>query len=267
MATDPRDSALLEVFRATVRVANGSGVVIWPSNSPLLIATAAHVVRTGENHLVRRGAVFDECPVITRDDRLDLALLRAPQGLEKVAIEVADETTDALPGDPIWTAGFPRGWDGPDPVVAAGTIASLGLECWVNVDGSWGDSGGPLCRALNGRAVLVGNLLGNTKGVSKALEDWVRMFGEDAGAARLALEGLRERHSALSKEAVAEMTKPLKIDALLGKLDPSSPTVQIKLLTLMHAHGSTALARLIEDHFRTGFLRFGPVAGIRKLLG
>jgi hypothetical protein len=217
--------------------------------------------------MVRRGTVFDERPVIARDEHLDLALLTAPAGLEGTAVEIAEGKTDALPGDGIWAAGFPRGWDGPDPVVVPGTIAGLSDESWVNVDGIWGDSGGPLCRLLDGqKAVLAGIMLGNTKGVSKALKDWGKLFGETAGDSRLALEQLRTGNPALAKQTMAELRAPLKLETTAGRLDPSSAPAHIRLVAMMGALGNSALAGLIEDHFRPGFLRFAPVSGIRKLL-
>ncbi|HZL18535.1 MAG TPA: serine protease [Polyangia bacterium] len=135
MTTEPRDPALAALARATVHVGTGSGVVIWPPNSALLIATAAHVVRTGEVHLVRKGAVFDGRPVIAHDEQLDLALLTAPTALEAAALEITDETTDALPGDGIWAAGFPQGWDGPEPVVVPGTIAASATRAGSTLTG------------------------------------------------------------------------------------------------------------------------------------
>jgi hypothetical protein len=110
-------------------------------------------------------------------------------------------------------------------------------------------------------------MLGNTKGVSRALKDWVKIFGETAGETRLALEQLRTGQAALATKTMAELLAPLKLETSSGRLDPSTSPAQIRIVALMGALGNSALARLIEDHFRTGFLRFAPVAGIRKLLG
>ena len=61
-------------LHATLRVADGSGVVLRQGKTAL-IATAAHVVRDGEIHVARKGAGIDQCPVIVRDEALDVAVL------------------------------------------------------------------------------------------------------------------------------------------------------------------------------------------------
>ncbi|HZL18534.1 MAG TPA: hypothetical protein VFG23_12395 [Polyangia bacterium] len=95
----------------------------------------------------------------------------------------------------------------------------------------------------------------------------MKIFGETAGETRLALEQLRTGQAALATKTMAELLAPLKLETSSGRLDPSTSPAQIRIVALMGALGNSALARLIEDHFRTGFLRFAPVAGIRKLLG
>lgn len=247
MTTEPRDPALAALAGATVRVGKGSGVVIWPPNSALLIATAAHVVRTGETHMVRKGSVFEDRPVIARDEDLDVALLTAPSGLEKAAIEVADETTGALPGDGVWAAGFPRGWSGPDPVLARGTIAGLGDENWINVDGTWGNSGGPIVRVIGGASVVVGILLAK------------------AGQANRDLESLRKDVRAFDSDLEVEIAKKTKQPGSLS--DPKViQFLDAAKTASLHARSSDRILGLLDDHFRTGFLRFAPVADLRKLL-
>ena len=163
MTNEPRDPALATLARATVRVGTGSGVVISGPSVPL-IATAEHVLEGDEPATVQKGSIFGEACVVRRDADLDVALLTPPRELEaltsSVALDVADGDEVARPGDAIWGAGFPDGLRGANPVLVPGAVASVGEQSWANLDGTWGNSGGPICRIVDGKPVVVGVLLG-----------------------------------------------------------------------------------------------------------
>jgi S1-C subfamily serine protease len=240
---EPRDPRLTAIFRATVRVADGSGVVIR-NGKTVLVATAAHVVRDSEAHMVWKGTVFGDCPVIARDDNLDIAVLTSPVKLEEVALDVADEQADTLPGDPVWAAGFPQGWNGSDPVIVSGTVAGIGKENWLNLDGTWGNSGGPICRLLEDRPIVAGIVQGNASEASRGLDLFDQLT-----------KGMSERLAAVSDSMEAPSTSDLKF--MRGTMG----------LLASHMKVSEMLGSLVRNHYRTGFVKFGPVADLRKLLG
>lgn len=241
MSNEPRDPILATIFRATVRVAKGSGVVIR-NGKATLIATAAHVVRGGEMHAVRRGAIFRECSVIARDDDLDVAVLEPPPELEAAAIAVADEAAEALPGDPICAAGFPRTWVGSEPVIVPGAVAGVGEQSWLNLDGTWGNSGGPICRVVHDQPMVVGILLGNASEASNALDQFDKQT-----------KVIGDRLAAFAESMAA--TTP-ELQWMRGQMG----------LMASHMSMAQAVGALVRQHFRTGFVNFAPVADLRKLL-
>ena len=263
MEREPRDPSVAAMARATVRVADASGVV-FRNGRNYLIATAAHVVKDADAQSVRKGALFGDGQVISRNEHLNLALIVPPLAFEAVAIDLVEPSEDALPGDSIWGCGFPRGWSGTHPVIAPRTIAGVGEKCWVSIDGSWGASGGPLCRLWEGRPRVIGILLGNASHASEALNTWINTFAQHAAESRVAIERFRKRPALPTLE---ELIEPLEPDGLEeAMMGPSSPEIQRQLADHANAMAGMALARLIEEHFRTGFLRFAPVADVRKLL-
>jgi hypothetical protein len=242
MPNEPRVPGLAALFRATVRVADGSGVLIR-NGKTRLVATAAHVVRDGEIHMVRNGIVFGECPVVARDDKLDVALLTPPTALEALALDVAEDQAEALPGDPIWAAGFPRGWNGSDPVIVPGTVAGIGEESWLNLDGTWGNSGGPICRLVEGQPMVAGILQGNASEASRGLDVFEKLA-----------KGMSDHLDAVS-DSMYGSTPDLKF--MRGAIG----------LFASHMSMSEMLGSLVRNHYRTGFVKFTPVGDLRKLLG
>jgi len=268
MTTDPRDPALAALARATVRVGTGSGVVIRGASVPL-IATAAHVLNGDELPIVRKGGIFGEASVVSRDRDLDVALLTPPRELEPLALKLANEEEGARPGDQIWGAGFPGGLEGTDPVLLPGAIASIGKQNWANLDGTWGNSGGPICRIVDGGAIVVGVLIGNESEPNELLLQWSRKVAEASKDSA--------RRAADAKAATAGLLADIEAACARGGVERSEVHLLMELVCQILVDQSVSLkiqdqvngftTSLIEQHFRAGFLRFAPVADLRKLLG
>jgi len=235
MTREPRSRVWAAIARATVRVGNGSGVVIR-SRSHTLIATAAHVVEGDGPHRIWWPGDFTEQPVVQRDSDADVAILAAPPKLDAAAIDVADPEPEV--GEDVSAAGFPGGWEGLHPVLAHGVIAGLGKQNWVNLDGTWGNSGGPLCRTVNATPSVVGLLLGRAGDVNRQLENLRKYF--------------KAQHE-------AALEHPF-ISQIVTWVDPALQTLDGVTGFLKQ------MADLMDDHFRTGFLRFAPASEVRKLL-
>jgi len=141
MSNEPHDPALAAMLRATVRVGKGSGVVVR-NGGAALVATAHHVVPGDGPHRIRWPGGFQDATVLSRDEPSDVAVLASPPQLEAVPLAVAAAEGEAVIGDDVWVSGFPRGWDDLGPVLAKGVIAGVASESWVNVSGTWGNSGG-----------------------------------------------------------------------------------------------------------------------------
>lgn len=252
MTMEPRDPSLAALARATVRVADGSGVVIR-NGSSALVATAAHVVRGADVATIRRGQTFGDGAVIARDEAMDVALLTPPRDLETPALDLADEESAGRSGDPVWAAGFPRGWKGPGPLVAQGTVAGIGDESWVNLDGTWGQSGGPLCRLSGGSALVVGLLLGAGGDPSQRFEEFEDIMKE-------------AREFGLRFYDLSEQLQQGTADDAVENASRDAVALQLATASLSFRYATLNL-ELLRDHFRTGFLRFAPVAVLRNLLG
>lgn len=267
MEREPRDPALANIVRATVRVNEGSGVVIR-NGMAILIATAAHVVRDRETQQVGTSPASNECHLLNSDVDMDTALLTAPPQFESVALPMADGCVEALPGDQIWGAGYPRGWNGSHALIAAGTVAGLGDQNWLNLDGTWGGSGGPVCRVLGEQAFVAGILLGNASSASGDLRLSVTHFDEAVAAADAWVEHFEGRSAGIERriaEAGKSNMRSEQMKELGTALMFSEVALQGSLQAKITSTSQSVLAQLIEDHFRTGFLRFAPVTHLRKL--
>jgi hypothetical protein len=222
-------------MKATVRVGNGSGVVIR-NGSNTLIATAQHVVEGDGPHRIRWPEGFADETVLKADKAADVAVLAALPKLDTLALDM--DLSPPQVGDNVTAAGFPDGWNESHAIVARGVIAGTGTENWVNLDGTWGHSGRPLCRFVGAKPVVVGILLGR------------------AGAVNQTLAGLQKRLD--EQRAIAER------GPLSGIFDDAID------LDLQGIAGALWIAKqtadLMEAHFRTGFLRFAAAADVRQLL-
>jgi hypothetical protein len=252
MALELRNVSWDAVMKATVRVGKGSGVVIR-SGAHALIATAEHVVEGESEQLIRWPGGFDEQAVLARDSKTDVAVLAAPTKLDGVALAVEDIGPE--PGDEVIAAGFPDGWDQTHPVLARGVIAGFGTENWVNLDGTWGNSGGPLCFLVGVRPRVVGILLGRAGAASRELDE-LRKTNQRFLAQ---LEADREKVLSHERNAIAAAAGGAMTPAAIQWLDRAQTAS-------LQATSVDRLLGLLDDHFRTGFLRFARASEILQLL-
>jgi hypothetical protein len=249
MPIEPRDPALVALFRATVRLqtksGSGSGVVIRGPSGPL-VATAAHIFNRDEQPIIRKSGLLAEGSVVGRDPERDVALLMAPSELGQVALELADDEDPARPGDAIWGAGFPAGLEGTDPALVPGVVATVGEKNWANLDGTWGNSGGPICAIRETGPKVVGILLGRAGDVNRTLQSFRSMV-------EFATQKIVEFGPLFEQVATASGTDPALPRVLMSGQRLSLDT-------------SRRVLELLEEHFRTGFLRFAPVVDLRRLL-
>jgi aryl carrier-like protein len=218
--------------------------------------------------------MFATCPVISRDKSADLALLTPPPELEPSGLALAGPDEEGRVGDFVWASGFPRGWKGSSPVVARGTIAGIESENWVNLDGTWRTSGGPLCQVDASRQVrVVGLLLGNASEPADLLRKVEGLVNEGLDS----LEPIEKQVEQLRQQTDAAEKRLAKMPRLLGwavrvstAQDASKYAAELGSLLANVERGQYRLTRfllrLLADHFRTGFLHFVDASAIRKLL-
>jgi hypothetical protein len=247
MAGEPRDPALAAMWRATLRVGDGSGVLVT-SGKTAVLATANHVVEGDGPHRIRWPGGFTDATVLTRNKSRDLAVLAAPRALEGDALALPEPEEDAVTGDDVWASGFPGGWNGEEPVLARGAIVGVGDQNWVNLDGTWGNSGGPLCRPSTEGAIVIGILLGNASDPSARLRDYRRLF---------------EQHREMEKTVKEPRDNPSAPPEIQVLRDLWGATFR---LAKHDVEIGLAVSDLIAEHFRTGFLLFTPASDLRKLL-
>lgn len=239
-------------MKATVRVGNGSGVVLR-NGANALIATAEHVVEGDGKHLIRWPDGFDEQAVLARNTKADVAVLAAPRKLDEVALDVEDIGPE--PGDEVIAAGFPDGWDQAHPVLARGVIAGFGAENWVNLDGTWGNSGGPLCFLVGVRPRVVGILLGRAGAASRELDELRKINNRFLTE----LEANRETVLSHERNAIAAAGGGVMNPAAIQWLDRARTAS-------LQATATDRMLGLLDDHFRTGFLRFARAPEVLELL-
>jgi hypothetical protein len=249
MPLEPRDPALASIVAATVHVANGSGVVIHPPGGVPVIATAAHLVKESEAQRVWKGGVTESCHVVGWDEDLDVAVLTT-DAMPPIAppLQVARPDQDLAPGDAIWVSGFPSGWKDWTPVIVPGTVAGVGEDCWLTLDGTWGHSGGPVCRIVDGVALVSAILRGRAGPVHQSL---------------VAIRGVLKKSGPLLenfRELVAEMER--------RGTDAAEVSLLRFLISNERANTKTGerILDLLEQHFRTGFVRVASGSDLRRKL-
>jgi len=154
-------SPLSSLSRATVFVTvttptgekTGSGFILTADG---VIATAAHVLRTGSTARVRlaSGEEFSVDGVLHVDDDLDLALMKV-SGFALPAVSLGNSDSLAV-GERLWAVGSPLGLQG---TVSDGVLSAVRLEdgmklFQVSIPVSPGSSGGPVSSA-DGRVIGV----------------------------------------------------------------------------------------------------------------
>jgi len=285
--TEPKHSALRALVAATVRVGQGSGVLVRRARSEVVV-TAAHVLRDDGPARVWSNGRFFDLNVLHSDADLDLAVLEAPHRLAGAALRVPGERIAV--GEDLWATGFPRGWPADDgPVLCRGTVAGIARENWINLDATWGNSGGPLASLASGRPMLVGVTLGQAGDTHQELEDMRRTLKQSqdqlADLERRTSELLRRLEEQKRQDAslaadiaarrklpkgVRQDAKTLLQRSAAGREEDRHKMDRLKLdvgmETTLYELGQDLVNR-IAQHFRTGFVRFAGVDAIRKILG
>lgn len=286
--------ALERLMNATVRVGGGTGVLV--ANGPhTVVVTANHVVTAPQ----RKGrdapvpvwftGVRSDCPVLVQDATTDLAVLAAPHDADGVGLALLDR--EMVPGEELWTCGHPRGWTSTQaPVLCRGIVAGVdGGDRWANLEASWGNSGGALALAGDGRTVLGGIALGRAGKAhgelhefGSRLETGLREADEEARPTEALVNQFNEKMKQLiakqkanvakgpSPQPLSEEQKEIQ-DVLAERLRTAAENfrlaaVEIELRADL-VNAQLNMTDFIDQHFRTGFVRFAGATAIRKLLG
>jgi hypothetical protein len=241
----PRDPTLCQLFHATVKVMankNGSGILVKPDGARCVL-TAAHVVGDASSAIIRWPGGMSEVQVMSRSHSKDLALLGCPDEVPGDFLPRLRSGADVRVADDVWIAGFPMGWSGATPVLGRGVIAALGQDDnWVNVDSTWGFSGGPVACMCEGSWQLIGIIRGHPE----------HGLHEDLEKTRASLRELDQR--------VQSQWRRMGTYVIQGGVD----------YVRFAADVTPALVRSIQsvaDHFRSGYLRVSTLADLTAFLG
>ncbi len=186
---EPRTKALALLARATVRVENATGVAFL-NGDIRMIATAWHVVRNRQSSArVVDGRHSYSTPVIQFNEDTDVAVLADDPRLAAEPLLLLGSSQELAIADPVHIAGYPGGWPGVVPLMASGTLAGAHDELWVNVDATWGHSGGPVCVVHDETPFLAGIVLGLA---GQTRQDLDRLVSQLTGAAKTLGEAASE---------------------------------------------------------------------------
>jgi hypothetical protein len=285
--------ALESLMSATVRVGGGTGVLVANGQSTVVV-TANHAATSdvdGGRVRVWTPDGMTDCSVYERDEASDLAILEAPREADRRGLVVLDR--ELLPGEEVWTSGYPRGWKGTEaPALCRGIVAGVGEEHWANLEASWGNSGGALMRVEGDGAMLGGLALGRAGDADGALDSFRGMLSrvlDKQSAQQKNVEEVKEKIASIQKRQLAlragvrnliddKGLKGPKAAQILADLDEAEAEYldwRIRfegvdtrvLMNQVQFEAFSLTAEFIEMHFRTGFVRFAGATAIRKLLG
>jgi hypothetical protein len=234
----PRKREWAALSQATVRVEGATGVVIQPQEARCVL-TAFHVIKDQHSPMVKWPGGMERVYVLKTDPTCDLALLDCPGGLKVDPIRLLDSGEDVHPGDEILVAGFPTGWSGIHPVLANGVVAGVDTETWVNADGTWGNSGGPVVYWNMQEWRLVAVILGRGGAVEKALEQTIR----------------QTQNAVLQLNQIARFMPGGEISG-----------INIPAFARFVASNLQATSEFISTHFRSGYVRVATIDNISAFL-
>jgi hypothetical protein len=234
-----RDPALAEMVRATVRVEQGAGFLVRNSSGQRIVVTARHVVAGRSAVMLRWPGGSTSGTVLTEDKSSDLAIVTDSPAMPGKGMQLLPSSESLSLGDPIWLAGFPDGWQDLSPVIGQGVIAGIGTETWINADGTWGNSGGPVVVVREGAPFVVGAVLRRGGEAERALQD--------------AIQTLRE-----SRDRVAAATRNSNL---------MIPGLDVVGFVRYSANAFAALADFIRDHFRSGYVAIASRDQIASIMG
>lgn len=156
----PSNHALQLAFDSTIRVNNGSGVIINNKGTPVIIS-AAHVVGKAPRALLRWSGGTAHGDVLISDDESDISVISYGGELPTGGVHLLDDSKTISLGDALWVSGFPGGWEDTYPVISSAELAGVGRKTWIRTDCIWGNSGSPIIHIEHDLAYLAGIVLGN----------------------------------------------------------------------------------------------------------
>lgn len=245
--SQPNNPALAKLTAATVRVGDATGVLVEHNGHQLVIGSD-HAV-TGLDVVDILGAFGGySANVYHHHPDIDVGTMAWSDKMPAGSALTIDTDLTISVGDDVWIAGYPSGWKGTTPVLSKANIAAVdGNEVWINGDGTWGNSGGPLVRIADGRPTLIGLVQGRAGSVQDALND---MYQE-----------LVKQNNTVDMLGLSMQAKALSLEPDMARL--SGAIVAGMQVTLQI---SKSLVEKIDLHFRTGYLRIVPVEKFAHLL-
>jgi hypothetical protein len=290
----PTDPKLAALVNATVRVGSATGAIVLAPRRRVVV-TAAHVVEREESPIVRvRGATFSfDASVLATSHESDIAILSDHINVPSdFGLQLVDAASPVALGDDVWTAGFPTGWNQSVPVTARGLVAAVSDEVWINADGTWGNSGGAVVRMCDEQPAIAGIVLGRAGAVGKALRNLrddlrkvtTRDVYSEQAFERFVDDSLRSIDATgdqlVAKEVPADGDRITQLATVVGNilgLQKSMVETVRGITQVMHANTkrsmgiiaetATMLVDLVDDHFRTGYVRIGTADDVRAVLG
>jgi S1-C subfamily serine protease len=231
-----------KLLGACVRVGGGTGFLI-ERGEVRIILTAEHVVRDQSSVPVRWRGGITTLRVLHADRDRDLAVVEDAPGLSTVkALTISEHVAHV--GQDVAFAGYPSGWAELTPVFQRGTIAATADQLWLDGSANRGNSGGPVVTWEDPSDLrVIGVVLGRAGSVSAALRD----FGARANQIKQWAANFQSGHLVGSDEGVW--------------VDPAGSALRLA------AAGMVDLAKLLDEHFRTGLVRLAGVEAIRHALG
>lgn len=163
--------AIEALLNATVRVGDGTGVVVRDDDGGVRVLTAQHVVaeKSSVEAWTSNGRRF-RANVLAADETADVAVLDdGSANLDSASLPLG--AVDL--GEDVWLAGYPGARRAPRGLLVRGIVAGFDEgRLWLNIDATWGNSGSPVVTIEDGRLVrVVGILAGNKSKVHERVDD------------------------------------------------------------------------------------------------
>jgi hypothetical protein len=217
-----------DILISTLRVAAATGFVCRRASDRFLLTTA-HATSAGAVRVEHPEVGGCELTPLARDETNDVALLPDRSQWRGPGLALLSDDDAPQPGEEVVVAGFPDGWPGRKAVVSRGIVAATDNEFWIDVAGTWGHSGGPICVLREGKPHVAGMVLGHA--------------GQTMYQLRALVLKLNQTATAYAQHA----DNPRIGNAIVGGINPK------ELVRFMGAVMKD-LAELTQAHFRTGFV-------------
>jgi hypothetical protein len=246
MLSIPKNPNLAALVNATVRVNGAAGFVLdRGSGSPRVIISARHVVKEAPASVtITCNRQTSSSYELSCDETADISILAVSEDVGATGLRLIDSAELISLGDEIWSAGFPSGWKGPTAVLSRGIVAGVAEKeepnPWINVDGSWGCSGGPIGAMTSDGPRVIGIVLGG----AGSPNDEIRSAMDD-----------QSFRTYLENQATAIRSK-----------NPAPGWLVISKLLSILGDMIGFFARRINEHYRTGYIHIATADQIRSIL-